>query len=326
VSNQKSEGLSNLEDITVGVVGDLMLDIYISGSSDRISPEAPVPIVMTEDQREVLGGAANVVANINSLGSKVIPFGAIGADNNGDKIMSIFSSHKICTDFISINDAMVTTTKTRVISNKQQVVRVDDEGGRMNRSTLIHNIDHFLSEIDILVISDYGKGVCVDELVVKLISKANSKNIEVLVDPKKRIANFNIYRGATWITPNIYEASQVYNDLSNENNSVEAASEYINNKYDITNVLITRSEKGLSLYNLKDKIKHYPTHAVEVFDVSGAGDTVISVIAVSVAAGFSHDQAVIFANIAAGIVVSHHGTHTINLIELNSKIEEYYEK
>ena len=195
--------LDNLNNIKIAVLGDLMLDKYISGYSERISPEAPVPIVQVKDENICLGGSGNVVANIASLGAAVYPAGIIGTDKNGNALMQLMGDMGISMDSILSSDAICTTTKTRVIANGQQVVRIDNEELLSNVVTdngLTNYIDKVIPGIDLVIISDYGKGACSEKLVKHIVKKTNDLGKPLIIDPRKTVANFDNYKNCTVIT------------------------------------------------------------------------------------------------------------------------------
>jgi D-beta-D-heptose 7-phosphate kinase/D-beta-D-heptose 1-phosphate adenosyltransferase len=310
----------------IGIYGDFMLDKYIFGHCDRISPEAPVPIVKCEKTYSSLGGAGNVGANITGLGANIVPIGIIGNDLDGDELYQLLGQTTDSLNNVVRSDDFPTIAKTRVIANDQQVVRIDNESmdGEVSERDLINRIDDIINDVDLFVISDYGKGTCPGRVMKHLIRKSNMVGKTVLVDPRKSVADFSSYQDATIITPNFYETKSLIHHISNTDEDIHYSAEQISKNYNIDNVIITRGNKGMTLLSKGNSIEHFPTQAKEVFDVSGAGDTVIATISVCIAAGLNLIQSSNIANIAAGIVVSHMGTTPIKIEELNERVNQEY--
>lgn len=300
------------------VLGDVMLDSYIYGSTDRISNEAPVVIVDVNKRVMSPGGAANVAVNISNLGAKCSLIGRIGYDDNGKKLTELLLKKNI--DFTPVSVVGHNTiTKTRVISKHQQLLRFDEEciddlcEGYAN--SVLALIKNTISHYDIVVISDYGKGFCTDYICKKTIKLASENNVKVLVDPKG--IEWEKYNDSFLISPNVKELAQICN-CTVDNNSDEAVVEIgreIYNEYHMDYLLVTRSERGATLIN-KDIEHHVPSVTQEVFDVSGAGDTMIAVIAVYLAYGDSIEKSIDMAIKASGIVISKVGTVPITYEEL----------
>lgn len=298
-----------------------MLDKYYFGKVERISPEAPVPIVSIKKEETRLGGASNVAHNICSLGGKVLLFGAVGHDFFGKEIERMARLKNIGTFFIKSN--YPTITKARIIGGKQQIVRLDFEEKMLLSETeeeeIRKSIIPYLSQYDMLIISDYGKGFISPSLCQFLISQAQAYRLPVIVDPKGK--NWNKYTGADIITPNVKELSDISGyTTENEDQAIEQAAREIINRYQLASLLVTRSEKGMSLITLQESI-HIPTHSEEVFDVSGAGDTVVAALSICLANGMNIEQAMKIANIAAGIVVKKIGTATLTKEELQENLK-----
>lgn len=298
-----------------------MLDKYYFGKVERISPEAPVPIVSIKKEETRLGGASNVAHNICSLGGKVLLFGAVGHDFFGKEIERMARLKNIGTFFIKSN--YPTITKARIIGGKQQIVRLDFEEKMQLSETeeeeIRKSIIPYLSQYDMLIISDYGKGFISPSLCQFLISQAQAYQLPVIVDPKGK--NWNKYTGADIITPNVKELSDISGyTTENEDQAIEQAAREIINRYQLASLLVTRSEKGMSLITLQESI-HIPTHSEEVFDVSGAGDTVVATLSICLANGMNIEQAMKIANIAAGIVVKKIGTATLTKEELQENLK-----
>lgn len=313
--------ISKFDGASVAVVGDIILDRYIEGASRRTSAEAPVPVVEVENDYWLLGGAANVANNITALGATAELIGVIG-HNKRDLILGLLKDAKIGHDGIIEDSSRPTTIKTRIISHGSQVVRVDHEVTEAIEKELsgqvIANLEAVIATVDIVLISDYGKGVISAELLkqVQEIAKKNGKGIAV--DPK--VEHFDIYSGPTIITPNKTEA-QVGSGIEIEDDaSLGLAGQKLLEKTNASAVLITKGPEGMSLF-LKDKLIDIPTKAQEVFDVTGAGDTVISVAALAIAAGAGFEDAAKLSNFAASVTVGKHGVGTVTKDELRGAID-----
>ncbi|KPD04426.1 bifunctional D-glycero-beta-D-manno-heptose-7-phosphate kinase/D-glycero-beta-D-manno-heptose 1-phosphate adenylyltransferase HldE [Moellerella wisconsensis] len=298
------------------VVGDVMLDRYWHGSADRISPEAPVPVVKVNMVEERPGGAANVAMNIASLGASSRLVGLTGIDDAAKALAEKLNEVSVRCDFVAL-PTHPTITKLRVLSRNQQLIRLDFEEGFQNidAQPLLERIEQALPHIGALVLSDYAKGAL--SQVQKMIALANSKGVPVLIDPKGN--DFERYRGATLLTPNMTEFEAIVGRCKN-NQEVEEKGMQLVESLDLTGLLITRSEQGMSLLQRGQQPLHLPTQAQEVYDVTGAGDTVIGVLAASLAAGKPLYEACALANVAAGVVVGKLGTSTVSPIELENAI------
>lgn len=309
---------NKLEGNTILVVGDLIVDTYHKGNVSRISPEAPIPVVRVTESYSVLGGAANVARNLKALHCNPIVIGVKGKDVNGELLERLFKDADI-ENYITPCD-YPTITKTRVVGNRQQIVRVDFENDKMRLSEDIYKsvfskIDDVLPKIDVIVISDYGKGFCNDYLCRCLIERANVNGKTIIVDPKGN--DWYKYANASFITPNIKEVSDVLGEpVENIDEEVISVGKTLQRKYKIQNVLVTRSEKGMTLISETAPF-NLPTVAREVFDVSGAGDTVVATLAAAISGGIPLKEALNLANQAAGIVVGKSGTQPICFEELN---------
>ena len=291
------------------VIGDLMVDRYIWGKVRRISPEAPVPVVEVTSEDLLLGGAANVAHNILSLGGRVYVAGTVGTDYMGKILIDRFRESGIGTDGIVIDKDRPTTVKTRVIAHSQQVVRFDKEmKSDISPATLSLIVDYVktcLPEIKGIIVSDYSKGLITRSLIKRILDLTDSKKI-VSVDPK--IGHFNFYNGVSLITPNVNEASFGSGiDIVDEKTLISAGRTLLK-KLRCKAVILTRGDEGMSLFEKSGKVTHIPTCAREVFDVSGAGDTVIAAITLSHSAGATLREAAIIGNHAAGVVVGKVGT------------------
>lgn len=305
--------LDRLAGRKVLVVGDLMLDHYIWGSVQRISPEAPVPVVNVLSESVLLGGAGNVLHNILTLGGKGILCGVVGSDDAGKWLTQELKSKGMELNGIVSEENRPTTKKTRIIAHQQQVVRYDHEKRekilQKTEKKFIDFILDQLSRIDCMVISDYSKGVITEGLMSAILPAALKRGVAVIVDPK--VNHISLYKKITLITPNHLEASQASGVEIQDEASLRKAGRTLLKKLQCEAVLITRGEQGMSLFESGGGITHIPTEAKQVFDVTGAGDTVVSTLSLALAAGASFPAAARLANHAAGIVVGMVGTTAI---------------
>ena len=308
---------------TIIVIGDFMLDHYIFGTTSRTSPEAPVPIVEFKNESYSLGGAGNVVANLNELGANVLPFGIIGTDSAGLQLKKLIKE-KNCdnTNLIPVPNRY-TTVKTRILSTNQQIVRLDKEETQKVPTSifnqLINSLNYHIPKADVLIISDYAKGVCSKPMTRKIIEIANSHTVPVLVDPKT--SDLTYYQGSYLITPNLKEFKNIINNQNISNKQISLLAKELLIKHKIDNLLITKGSDGMSLVS-SEKTINISADAKEVFDVSGAGDTVIATIAFSLAHKINLENSIHLANISAGIVVSKTGTATVTKEEIVEYIVE----
>lgn len=302
------------------VVGDLMIDHYLWGKTDRISPEAPVQVIDIQKETTVLGGAGNVVNNLISLDCDVTVASVIGRDDNSRFLVNLLNDIGT-TNFLVFDENRKTTKKSRIIASSQQIVRYDHETKQEissnNEEELIKNIEKSIDQFDIILLSDYGKGVLTNTLSQNIISVGNSKNIKVLVDPKG--IDYTKYSGAYLLTPNKKEAQLATNININDNNLLKASLNKLKEIANLTISLITLSDDGIAILNENGEFIKKPTVAKEVFDVTGAGDTVLASLGYALANNFDINRALEFANIAAGVVVAKIGSATASFEE----IEEY---
>lgn len=298
------------------VVGDVMLDRYWHGGTSRISPEAPVPVVKVEQSEDRPGGAANVALNIAALGAGVSLTGLVGEDEAADALSETMAAAKVHSDF-QVVAGHPTITKLRVISRHQQLIRMDfeDSFSATDANSLAAKAAGLLNPVGALILSDYAKGALADPQ--PLIQAAKAAGIPVLVDPKG--SDFSRYRGATLLTPNLYEFEEIVGHCASEQELVSKG-EQLMLQHELSALLVTRGEHGMTLLRPDEQELHLPARAREVFDVTGAGDTVISVLAASLAAGEQLPQAVALANLAAGIVVAKLGTAAISAPELRRAV------
>ncbi len=306
--------------VSILIVGDIILDKYYYGKVNRISPEAPIPIVRVTGSKFSPGGAANVAKNVTHLKAKAYLVGITGKDENRNILSDLLIESNV--KFFLTETSRPTITKMRVIGEHQQIVRLDFEEILENESEIIDqikkNIKNIIDKVDAVVISDYGKGLCTAELCQFIFKTANQKNIPVIVDPKGN--NWGKYNGASIITPNLKELGEVVGkNLKNDDQEIAINGLGILNNYRIDNLLVTRSEKGMTLVN-KKQISHLSTEAKEVYDVSGAGDTVVATLAMGLAGGMPLKDAIELSNKAAGIVVSKFGTEPIEYEELKDAL------
>ncbi len=305
------------------VVGDLILDHYIWGRVNRISPEAPVPVVHVESESLKLGGAANVYNNILSLGGRADLCGVIGADESGRLLLKALGLRRQGRGGVIIDADRPTTRKSRVIAHNQQVVRYDVERRAELKAPLqkriVRYVESRLREISCLVVSDYAKGVVTAPLMAELTRLAALRGIPIIVDPK--VEHFGYYKGVTVVTPNHLEATQAAGVHGDDDQAVNEAGSMIRQRLGCRSVLITRGERGMSLYEADGASWHIPTRARQVYDVTGAGDTVVGTLALALATGASMREAATLANYAAGIVVGMVGTATVTPQQLSDALE-----
>ena len=304
------------------VVGDLILDHYIWGKVSRISPEAPVPVVHVESESLKLGGAANVYNNILALGGKADLCGVIGSDEGGRRLLQQLGARRGGRGGIIIDADRPTTRKTRVIAHNQQMVRFDVErrseikAGLQRR--IVRYVESRLREVSCVVVSDYAKGVVTAPLIVELVRLTALRRIPLVVDPK--VEHFSYYKGVTVVTPNHLEAMQAAGVHGDDDPSISQAGETIRQRLGCQSVLVTRGEKGMSLFEADGTSFHVPTMARQVYDVTGAGDTVIATLALALATGASMRDGAVLANHAAGIVVGMVGTATVSGPQLTKAV------
>ncbi|MBB3929362.1 D-beta-D-heptose 7-phosphate kinase/D-beta-D-heptose 1-phosphate adenosyltransferase [Kaistia hirudinis] len=302
----------------IAVIGDVMIDRYITGSVNRISPEAPVPVLLHGAVRIVAGGAANVAANAAALGASVNLVGIVGADAEADELRKVLADHPaVDLSGLVTDTGRPTVTKTRVMSGRQQIVRIDAESASYPlpdiETAIIASGTQAVANADILVLSDYAKGVLTDSVIAALIQAAKARGIPVIVDPKRR--TFEAYRGATLVTPNRRELLEA-TGLADETDEQAAIAASAAARQFGGDVLVTRAEKGMTLWRQGGAVTHVPAEAREVFDVSGAGDTALAALAVALASGLPVESGVVVANKAAAIAVSKLGTAVVTRAEL----------
>ncbi|HVG17791.1 MAG TPA: D-glycero-beta-D-manno-heptose-7-phosphate kinase [Blastocatellia bacterium] len=319
LTRDRAEKLTgDFEGKRIVVLGDVMLDEFIWGRVRRISPEAPVPVVEVERQTLALGGAGNVVSNLVALGASPAPVGIVGDDTDAGRLRSAFDRLGVSTDGLVVDAARPTTLKMRIIAHNQQVVRADRE----SRAVISEEIEgrlvaRLLSRMemaDALVVSDYNKGLLTKRLLSRTLGPARERGLIVCLDPKMR--SFAHYQPVTVITPNNQEAAEAAGVAIEDEKSLAEAGRKLLGSIDCRAVLVTRGEEGMTLFTEGGEVTHIPTVAREVYDVTGAGDTVIATLALALTAGASLVEAAVLANHAAGVVVGKVGTATVTREEL----------
>jgi rfaE bifunctional protein kinase chain/domain len=311
----------------VFVIGDIIMDRYVWGNVSRISPEAPVPVVDVKMENGMLGGAANVIRNITALGARPVLCGVVGKDETGQEILSEIEQMGLKKDGIVTEEGRITGVKTRVVANNQQVVRFDRESREeispASIEKILAYIEKNLTEIDAIVISDYGKGVISEQIMnglTTLLGPPPKRSVILSVDPKT--GNFEHYQGVDIITPNHHEAGLFCGiEIFDEKTLLQAGKTMLDELH-CRSVLITQGKDGMTLFEKGGEITHIPTVAKKVFDVTGAGDTVIGTISLALAAGLDLKSAAILSNFAAGIVVGEVGTSAVNAKDLKEAIEK----
>lgn len=316
--------LDKFSTISVLVVGDIMLDQYWWGSVDRISPEAPVPVVRLEKTTLSAGGAANVAANIAGLGAVPILVGIVGNDKEADLLPEILSGSNVSSDHLVKIAERPTTVKTRVIAHSQQIVRLDQETDAVllkpQEDLILETVEKLLDKVNIIVVSDYAKGVISDAVSTGVIKMARERNIRILVDPKGK--HYDKYKGATLLTPNKKEAAEACKLEENGQSLVEIAGRQLVADVEADAVIITQGEDGLTIFERECPPQHLNAKTRDVYDVTGAGDTFIATLAVSLGSGASLRDAAELANQAAGVVVEQIGTTAITIEELKKALKK----
>jgi len=298
------------------VIGDLMIDHYLWGSCERISPEAPVPVINISRESTLLGGAGNVINNLCSLGATVDIISVIGECEASDELRDLLSIINVDTQYLITQKDRVTSKKSRVISSQQQVARYDRESteeiNTKSQAEILNNFKKIVNNYDVILLSDYGKGVLTFDLTQSLIKTANKYHKKLLVDPKG--LDYSKYNGAFLLTPNKKEASEATNIMINDSDSLTKALQSLQEKCNLSYSLITLSEEGVAIFDKELRI--HPTQAQEVFDVTGAGDTVLASLGFALSCNTDIDAAVKFANLASGVVVGKIGSATATLNEI----------
>ncbi len=318
--NRIDEILKNVQNKRIAVIGDVMIDRYVWGTVNRISPEAPVPVVEVESESTRLGGAANVANNINALGASAFLVGVVGNDRNGSEFRSILKQQNTSAEGIVTDATRPTTVKTRVIAHHQHVVRIDSEEKRdvseSVQSEIYAIVEKEIDRLDGIIIEDYNKGVVVKGLIRKIIDLANARRKPVTIDPK--FNNFFEYTNVTVFKPNKKETEEALGKKLKTDEDVLSAGKTLMERLSAENILLTRSEKGMSLFEKNGTVSHIPTIARKVADVSGAGDTVIATLTAMLAGGATIREAALLANCAGGIVCGEVGIVPIDPVVLRA--------
>ncbi|WP_427042671.1 D-glycero-beta-D-manno-heptose-7-phosphate kinase (plasmid) [Fusobacterium sp. SB021] len=309
--------IENFKNLTIAVIGDLMIDDYIIGNVERISPEAPVPVVSVKEERFVLGGAGNVINNLATFGVKTYCYGVIGNDIDGDRLKKSLKLLGVNTDGLIRSEDRPTIVKRRILGGNQQLLRIDwEDPTNINgilEETILSNLRENIENIDAIILSDYDKGVLTERVAKEAIKLARKHGKIVTVDPKP--SNIMNYVKASSMTPNKKEALECAK--LPKGTDIDTVGTTIREKLQLDNLLLTRSEEGVSLYD-EEGVSNIPTFAKEVYDVTGAGDTVISVYTLAKTAGATWTEAARIANTAAGVVVGKIGTSSVTKEEIIS--------
>ena len=311
MSTPLADALDRLPGLRLAVVGDLMLDRFIFGQIDRISPEAPVPVVHVRDEEARLGGAGNVARNAATLGlGRVDLVSCIGRGEQGDELLSLLSDLGISTDRVLRSKERLTTVKTRILGGGQQVVRIDRESTEPMQEALQRELIGVVDalETDVIVVSDYAKGV-ISEPLMEVLRRKQESGTPVICDPKQ--GDFSLYRQTACITPNSREAGSAEHSAIDDDASAERVAQRLRERLQMQMVLLTRGEQGMTLLTSDADAVHLSTEATEVYDVTGAGDTVIATFSALIGAGAAPAVAARAANVAAGVVIRELGTASI---------------
>ena len=298
------------------VIGDLMIDQYLWGSCERISPEAPVQVINVAHESTVLGGAGNVINNLKKLGAQVDVISVLGDCEISNELRNLLSNIKVDTQYIITEKNRTTSKKSRIIASQQQVVRYDrestDDINLKSQNAIIETFNKIIGDYEVLLLSDYGKGVLTNQLTQSLIKIANKHGTKVLIDPKG--SDYSKYKDAYLLTPNKKEASEATKVSIKDEASLIEAITHLKSEFNLDISLITLSENGIAIYD--HELRTHPTITKEVFDVTGAGDTVLASLGFALACEFNIDEAVEFSNLAAGVVVSKIGSATATINEI----------
>ena len=298
------------------VIGDLMIDHYLWGSCERISPEAPVQVVNIDNESTLLGGAGNVVNNLTTLGAKVDVISVVGECLVSEELKELLVDIDVDTQYLITQKNRIITKKSRIIASQQQVIRYDrectDEINGKSQLAIIESFKKIVNNYDVILLSDYGKGLLTFELTQSLISIANEKNKKLLVDPKG--LDYSKYNGAFLLTPNKKEAAEATSSVINDHKSLSKAIQSLQEQCNLEISLITLSEQGVAIFD--HELRIHPTAAIEVYDVTGAGDTILASLGFALACNIEIDEAVKFANLASGVVIGKIGSATATLNEI----------
>jgi rfaE bifunctional protein kinase chain/domain len=307
--------INKLKNKKILLLGDFFLDEFFFGESERISPEAPVPVIKPQKSDFSLGGAGNVLLNLTNLGIKTIPLGILGSDPISKNILEIIKKKKLNFKNFILDKSYNGILKKRILVKNQHLARIDYENIDFqlpikHKKKIESKILNLIKKCDLVVISDYGKGSLSDEIIKFSIDSANDFEVPTVVDPRKKKNDYTVYSGASFITPNLEELRSLFPNILNDNLEIIKACEFIKKKYHIQNILVTRGDKGITLYNGKQKY-HSKSAAKEVFDVAGAGDTVVAVLSACLLLNINIKKTIRLANLCAGYVISFRGTKPI---------------
>jgi D-beta-D-heptose 7-phosphate kinase/D-beta-D-heptose 1-phosphate adenosyltransferase len=315
------EFTTNFSNVKVLVIGDVMLDRYWWGKVSRISPEAPVPIVNLDSVSVTLGGAANVAANVVGLGANAFLVGVIGTDEDADSLIANLENKNVSSEFLFKSSVRRTTVKTRILAHNQQIVRVDSESNKTlsfhEEKEVWERIINLIDVVDIVVASDYAKGVISENLTTRLITACQDKEKLILIDPKGK--SYAKYYGATMLTPNRSEIAEACHIEESNQLAITKTGDRLLSELSLNSLLVTQGEEGMTLFEEGKREKHLSAEARNVYDVTGAGDTVIACLAVAIGGGATFLEAAELANRAAGLVVEHVGTTAISLEMLDQR-------
>ncbi|MGE4578843.1 MAG: bifunctional D-glycero-beta-D-manno-heptose-7-phosphate kinase/D-glycero-beta-D-manno-heptose 1-phosphate adenylyltransferase HldE [Desulfuromonadales bacterium] len=318
--------LESFENLSILVVGDLMLDEYLWGRSDRISPEAPVPIVNITGEDLRLGGAGNVANNLLSLGCRVRVASVLGEDADGRRLQELLQARRIEVDGLVWDSGRTTSRKSRILASNQQMLRIDREVctpiSAADEERLLAKVRQMLPDVQGILLSDYLKGVLTEKVVQEIIALGRAAALPVVIDPKG--TDYRKYRGATLLTPNRKETQLASGIPMVDESSLRRAGRQLFDELELEALVVTRSEEGMTLFLPNGQEEHFPTLAREVFDVSGAGDTVLASLGACLAAGVSVNQAARLSNLAAGIVVGKVGTSTVSPEEILEELSHQH--
>lgn len=322
-----NNALKKLESLKILVIGDVILDEYLMGDATRISPEAPVPVILVKEDKITLGGSGNVIKNLSSIGVKSCLFAKSGKDLKSEVLWELLYAEGLSHADIHLteSDAVPTILKTRIIASHQQICRIDREKVQSltasEKKKVIADYTKALNECNAVIISDYDKGYLDEELITEIIKIAKKKKIYIAVDPQVR--HFFAYKGVSIMTPNHNEAGSALGKKILTEAEVDKSLKEITKKLATESMMITRGEKGIALYSGKDKkISYIPTVAKEVYDVTGAGDTVISLFTAFKLTGLNDVESTLVANAGAGVVVEKLGASTVTIEELEKALLE----
>lgn len=312
--------IKNFSKLAIGIVGDLMLDRYLIGDVERTSPEAPAPVLLLREEKRILGGAANVAANVKSLGAIPILFGRVGRDHAGEHVVALLKEKKIAVSGI-FRSPFPTTQKSRVLARGQQIVRIDEENTKEDPvldTRVIPYVERCIPKLDAVIVSDYAKGFVTAQIAKHVVVSAKKAKISLIVDAKPKNAHF--FMGATLFTPNKKEAEEISGISIHDIKSLERAGKKMQAALS-AHILITRGSEGMSLF-YDDTILHLPSVARKVYDVTGAGDTSVTAYTLACASGCSPEDSARLATLAAGIVVGKQGTAVVAPEELRGAMRE----